>query len=53
MAARGARAADGAAGGGVLPSRTMYVSAFRRGLKEAGFVEGQDVATQPARGRKT
>jgi putative tryptophan/tyrosine transport system substrate-binding protein len=31
---------------GFFPSRTFYVTAFRQGLKEAGFVEGQDVAIE-------
>src|SRR5262249_31595952 len=31
---------------GFFPSRTFYVTAFHQGLKEAGFVEGQDVAIE-------
>jgi ABC-type uncharacterized transport system substrate-binding protein len=31
---------------GFFPSRTFYVPAFHQGLKEAGFVEGQDVAIE-------
>src|SRR5262245_65853505 len=35
---------------GFFPSRTFYVTAFHQGLKEAGFIEGQDVVIeyQPA-----
>jgi putative tryptophan/tyrosine transport system substrate-binding protein len=31
---------------GFLPSRPYFMNAFRQGLKEAGFVEGQDVAIE-------
>src|SRR5262249_60773096 len=31
---------------GFFSSRTFYVTAFHQGLKEAGFVEGQDVAIE-------
>src|SRR5262249_52377556 len=31
---------------GVFPGSTFYVTAFHQGLKEAGFVEGQDVAIE-------
>jgi ABC-type uncharacterized transport system substrate-binding protein len=31
---------------GFLPSRPLYMTAFRQGLKETGFVEGQDLAIE-------
>ena len=51
VAARGARAAAGDAGDRVSPQRspgdvTHLVAAFRQGLRETGFVEGQNVAIE-------
>ena len=52
MAARGARAAAGDAGGRVSPRRvtpldaTHRVTAFHQGMKETGYVEGQNVAIE-------
>ena len=51
MAARGARAAAGDAGDGFPPDTSLadathLVAAFRQGLKEAGFIEGQNVAIE-------
>jgi putative tryptophan/tyrosine transport system substrate-binding protein len=31
---------------GFLPSRSYYMTAFRQGLKEAGFIESRDVAIE-------
>jgi putative ABC transport system substrate-binding protein len=44
LAARAQRAAMPMIG--FLPSRPLYMTAFRQGLKEAGLVEGQDVAIE-------
>ena len=51
MAARGARAAAGNAGVGVLDARSPgttenLLRAFRQGLKETGYVEGENVALE-------
>ena len=50
LAARGARAAAGAAGDRISahcrPRLSTITPAFRQGLNEAGFIEGQNVAIE-------
>jgi putative tryptophan/tyrosine transport system substrate-binding protein len=50
VAARGARAAADAAGGhirdGSADTAARYVAAFRKGLNETGYVEGQNVTVE-------
>jgi hypothetical protein len=53
VAARGAGAAGGDAGGGFLRSGTLTdvphnrVIAFRQGLKETAYVEGENIVIEP------
>ena len=51
MAARGTRAAAGDAGGGLpqtwpSPAPAHFVAGLRRGLQDAGFVEGRNIAVE-------